>query len=217
MLKRDYILNVIEQFGQAIAHIISSTNLSNYNQAQDQIQQTAQEFLGLSLASLENDSSLDLLSAVRTGRLENDIANWVLLVDLLRVRGDLYRATLQEKAAVNLYLKALDSATEVAQKEEIFPYFQGPIHLVVERLANYVTPFPIAEKLFLCYELGGEYAQAEDLLFDLLETSGDAPAVIEMGLAFYDRLWKLSDFRLLQGGLSRTEVEESMGELLDMV
>jgi tetratricopeptide (TPR) repeat protein len=214
MLKRDYILNIIEQFGRALANIIGLINLADYRLAQETLQQTADNYLGLRVDQLENESALDLLARVRTGRPETDISNWVILTELLCVRGDLYHATGQERVAVETYLKALDAATEVGRKAEIFPYFQAPINQLQERLTNYVLPLPIAQKLFTGYELSGEYAAAEDLLFDLIDTTSNDPAIIEMGLAFYDRLWQISDYRLLQGGLSREEVEESMGELL---
>jgi hypothetical protein len=56
------------------------------------------------------------------------------------------------------------------------------------------------------FEARGQFALAEDALYEWLETgNADAPAE---GLLFYERLASLSDDSLANGGFSRPEVEQ---------
>ncbi|HEV2660598.1 MAG TPA: DUF6483 family protein, partial [Ktedonobacteraceae bacterium] len=67
-------------------------------------------------------------------------------------------------------------------------------------------------KLFAYYELSGQYARAEDTLFDLLET-GNNREMVESGRAFYTRLLAKSDADLQAGNLARDEVDEGLAQL----
>ena len=54
----------------------------------------------------------------------------------------------------------------------------------------------------------GRYADAEDLLFLLIE--GDHPEAVSCGLELFRRLGSQTDERLERGGLSRAEVEDAL-------
>ncbi len=80
-------------------------------------------------------------------------------------------------------------------------------------LEDYELPEYIKSRLVGYYERLGEYGQAEDILFELLEVQPDNVGLIELGRAFYARLLAKSDADLLAGNFSREEVEDGLKQL----
>jgi hypothetical protein len=77
-------------------------------------------------------------------------------------------------------------------------------------------PFELTVLLWRFYEQNGDFARAENVLFELLEEYGVTETVIPHGVAFYERLLARSDFELSSGGLPRDEVEAGLRELRTM-
>lgn len=216
MQRRDYVLAMFEDFGRALARVLRLGDERRFVEAQAETGRAAEEYLGLSAQQLETMLAADLVALTRTGNAEEDTARWLLLVELLQVQGDLYQQEGREAAAVVLYLKALDVATRVSQRRERLPYFITRLDGLMLRLEGYVLPAGIGLPLMHCYEQAEQFAQAEDVLFHLLEDHPGDETILEAGLSLYDRLLQLSDFKLQSGGLPRDEVEESLAELLDL-
>jgi Flp pilus assembly protein TadD len=70
--------------------------------------------------------------------------------------------------------------------------------------------------IFRYYEKTGRYAQAEDVLFEMLEANPSDSDLRASGAAFYARLKKKSPTDLAVGNLSRDEVEEGLEKLKSM-
>jgi hypothetical protein len=77
------------------------------------------------------------------------------------------------------------------------------------------SALPVATQALLMrhYESAGQFAKAEDVLFSILDATGNAPAGLEFGAAFYDRILRQSDAALAGGNLPRPEAEEGFREL----
>ena len=92
-----------------------------------------------------------------------------------------------------------------------------PVMRIAQQVGRDALDQPILD---LAHRLPGRQtaaiAQAEDVLFHLLEDHPGDESILEAGLSLYDRLLQLSDFKLQSGGLPRDEVEESLAELLDL-
>jgi len=63
------------------------------------------------------------------------------------------------------------------------------------------------------YERAGEFAKAEDALFVMLDAEPDNQAIVEFGIAFYERLRPQSDAALNAADLPRAEVEDGLEKL----
>ena len=59
----------------------------------------------------------------------------------------------------------------------------------------------------------GRYAQAEDLLYELLEAAPGSKQMVVQGVSFYQRLLQKSNQELITGNLPRAEIEEGLAEL----
>jgi len=81
---------------------------------------------------------------------------------------------------------------------------------LLDKLDEYELPFEINDLLWRFHEQTGDFAKAEDALFDLLD---DAPDLVPEGIDFYERLATLTDAELLEGDLPRDEVAAGLAEL----
>jgi hypothetical protein len=77
------------------------------------------------------------------------------------------------------------------------------------------APLPVTTNAMLMhhYERIGEFARAEDALFDVLEAEPSNAEFLEFGRSFYQRLLRMNDDALLMGNLPRTEVQAGLADL----
>lgn len=217
MLREDYLLRIIRQAAQAIAHILGLTVEQRYAQALEAIDHTLQEFLGLSSELLARLPESTLLEMMSVGGVA-DAGRILFLAEMLAMQGDIYAAQGDEAEARRRRLKSLNLYLEVARLSE--PSALADQLARIEGLAGALRPSGLPPEtlagLFHCLEATGRYAKAEDALFGLIEASPRPAAAIEEGVAFYERLRTRSDAELVAGDLPRSEVEESLAELAGM-
>jgi tetratricopeptide (TPR) repeat protein len=113
------------------------------------------------------------------------------------------------------YLKALHLQLDVLAREDVFewPEFVPGIEALVLALQDAPLPERTNARLMQHYERAGDYAKAEDAFHALLAADPENQAIVEFGLAFYDRLATQSDETLAAANLPRSEVAEGMAEL----
>ena len=69
----------------------------------------------------------------------------------------------------------------------------------------------IQKRLILHYEREGAYADAEDMLFELIDAGH--PELIPQGIELYERMLAKPDDELERGKLPRDEVEDGLAQL----
>lgn len=219
MVKRDYLLRVIEQLGVAWAGVLRLAGLrqgGQYEEAGQGIDQLARQYLGLTAGALRARSAGELIGLVRLGSTigAGDAATaekLLLLGALLREDAALRAAQHDGDGAAASGLKALQVYLTVVVEEGVTDERAldaiGPLR---ERVAAYELPLTVRELLWRFHEQTGDFAAAEDALFHLLD---DDPALLPDGIAFYERLLALPDEALHAGKLPRDEVEASLAEL----
>ncbi len=207
MYKRDYIMRMIEQLGVAYQAILGRKSAGDYDEAERAISRTGQQLLGFDmdlLRSLSDEAIIALLMRPDA----SDVGAYIIAAELLREQGEIDELRGRAEASYDcnlkslaLYLEACTNAAEWCSEEVVVK-----VRDLTARLAGYELPEHVRRKLFAYCELIGEYAEAENLLFELAEAG--APGAAALGAAFYGRLGALSDAELAQGGLPRDEVEE---------
>ena len=219
MVKRDYLLRVIEQLGVAWAGVLRLAGLrqgGQYEEAGQGIDQLSRQYLGLSSEALRARPAEELIGLVRLGSTigAGDAATaekLLLLGALLREDAALREAQHDSDGAAASGLKALQVYLTVVVEEGVTDERAidaiGPLR---ERVAAYELPLTVRELLWRFHEQTGDFATAEDALFELLD---DDPALLPDGIAFYERLVTLPDEDLRAGNLPRDEVEASLAEL----
>jgi len=215
MITRDYFLRMIQMLAQVLARVLGLRETKQYDEAYDLIRQTSRQFLGVDGKLLNTLSVAELIRLLDLGD-RFDAEKCVVAAELLRMTAELeelqgkhdesYQTSIK---SLNLFLELLFRETGAMPKE----FFEKVDHLI-ESLSLYDLPFELRQKLFRYYDLSGQYAMAEDILFDIV---GEDPGMVNEGVRFYERLRGRTDDDLIRGNLPRYEVEAGLLELTKRV
>jgi hypothetical protein len=216
MIRRDYILRTIEQFIQALARLRSLKQEGRWQEAAGSLDEEFKRFVGLDAQASAKLSETELMARVIQGEPSLAVRDkTLLLTGLLKEAGDVAAAQERLEESHAWYLKGLHLLLETLGREEVFetPGCVPRVEAFVSALAG--TPLPLATeaRLMQYYEYLGEFGRAEDALFAMLEQEPANPALIDFGLAFYERLRRQTDASLEAGNLPRAEVEAGLAEL----
>ena len=140
-----------------------------------------------------------------------------MLASLLQEAGDVAVAQNQAELGRAHYLKGLHLLlhTLAGGYVEDCPEFVPKVETFVTALRDFELPLETLAALMQHYDRSGEFAKAEEALYNMLEQAGENPRILEFGIAFYERLLVQSDADLEVGNLPRSEVESSVVELRD--
>lgn len=210
MIQRDYVMRLVQQLSQALTQVLFRKESKQYQEALEDVQQAGQLFLGLDLNAVEVLTYEDLHAALRA-KNATDTQHTSLVAELLRHQGDCFAFERHAEAARRSYTLALDLYLDLAATGG------GPqladLATRIDLLLEHLDPLALApdaqRKLFRHLAAAGRYAEAEDVLFHLADTH-PTPALYEEGLAFFERLLRMSHRYLKAGNLPYAEVKEGL-------
>ena len=216
MIRRDYILRMIEEFFQILSRIKSLKTSQQWDQAGDELEQGFQRLVGAGAETVSKLSETELLASVIRG--ESTLAvqdKTLILTSLLKEAGDVATGQGRIPEARAFYLKGLHLLLQTPVSEELSgqPGFVPKVELFVQSLSDSPLPLPTLAMLMHHYESGGQFAKAEDALFSMVDLEPNNPALLEFGLTFYQRLQHQPDSVLDFGELPRAELESGAAEL----
>ena len=219
MVRRDYILRMIEQIGVAWSALVKIAGLranGQYEQVELLLEQVLRQHLGFGGDTPGRLTADELIALVRLGQSASVdeaviVERLLLLGAILRERAELSLAQGQPDEAADFAAKALRvDLTVLVEEEHDDERARAALEPLLGLLTDYVVPGQLKEQLWLFHERQGEFADAEDWLFALLE---DEPTMLPEGIAFYERLTALPDEALRRGDLPRDEVVAALVEL----
>ena len=217
MIRRDYILRMIEECVRMLARINSLKQGQRWNEAAEALDVEFQRLAGAGAPAVARLSETELLARLIEGEATQTVRHKTLvLTTLLKEAGDVAAGQNRPDESRECYLKALNLLLETLAREEVFefPEFVPKVELLVAALANDALPLRTHARVMQHYERTGNFAKAEDALFTMLEAEPDNAALVEFGLAFYQRLLAQSDAALDAAKLPRAEAEQARSELL---
>jgi hypothetical protein len=198
MIRRDYILRMIEEFLRALTRIRSLKQAQCWNEADAGLDAEFKKLIGDGTPAVGQLSETELLARLmQDGPTHALREKTLVLTTLLKEAGDLAAAAERTEASRDCYLKALHLLLDMLRRGEVAecPEFVPKVELLREALAATPLPARTHARLMQHYERTSEFARAEDSLFVLLDTEPEYPAIMEFGLAFYHRLLAQSDGR----------------------
>jgi hypothetical protein len=216
MIRRDFILRMIEEWGRALAQIRALRQGGRQEAARQAVDAECEKLAALGVSGIIGLSDTELLARVSEGRLAQTVhLRTLAVVTLLREAGEIADAEERPEEAREIYLKALRLLLEVLSQEDPagFPEFVPGVEAIVTALQAKPLPAQTLALLMRHYEATGQFAKAEDALFSLLDGVGADPAVVGFGRAFYERTLRRSDASLMAGNLPRGEAEQGLNEL----
>jgi hypothetical protein len=216
MIRRDYILQMIEELMQALTQIRALRQGRRWEEARQAVDAQCEKLAGLGARNLAQLSETELLARVAQDQPSAAVRpRLFLIIALLQEAGDIAGGEGLMEEAREIYLKALRLLLEVSAEEEPggHPAFVPRVEALVYCLANEPLPTDTQVLLMRHYESTGQWAKAEDSLFAVLDGTTNDPASLEFGAAFYGRMLRQNDAALSAGNLPRAEAEEGLREL----
>ena len=211
MHEKDYLMRSIQQFGSFLARVLSGISKGSLEETELDLEVGAERYLGLRLdlvLSMSNDALMDLFG--QRGSLE--FGKIYIAAQLLRCEAGVRDAAGCETSR-ELYLRSLGFLLQ--GYPEMDESFEGAASLAIEQILSSMNgrevPVEMCERLLAFQEYRGQYAKAENRLFELLDRGSDQ--VLELGESFYARMLETADEELENGNLPRSEVLEGMSEL----
>jgi hypothetical protein len=218
MIRRDYILRMIEEFMQALSRIRALQKGQRSQEAAVALDEEFNRLVGGGSEALAGLTETELLAKLIKGEPTQVVhAKTLMLTTLLKEAGDLAAAQDRTDGSRSCYLKGLHLLlhTLAGGDPGESPDFVPKIEMFVAALQGAPLPLETNAMLMQHYERSGQFAKAEDALFAMLEAEPQNTRILEFGIAFYQRLEGLSDASLDAGDLPRSEVEAGLAELHD--
>jgi hypothetical protein len=215
MVRRDYILRMIEEFTRALSRITALKADQRWDEANAAIEEELKQLFGSDTAALARKSETELLAlAIRGQPTQATFDRVAILVRLIYEAAEASAARGAAAESDDLYIKGLNLLLEmlVREDENRPPAFLPAIDAFLNPLQNRL-PLVSRGLLMRRYEQTGEFSKAEDALFAMIEADPTNAAIIELGNSFYGRLKGQSDAALEGGNLSRQEIAEGLAEL----
>jgi hypothetical protein len=216
MIRRDYILRMIEDFFQALSRIKSLKNAQQLREAEGSVDQEFQRLIGIDGQTASRLTETELLAKVVQGEPTMAVEEKTLiLATLLKEAGDVLTEQGRRAEGQTSYLKGLHLLLDTLARGELFesPQFVPKVEEFVLALGDAEFPLATYARLMQHYERTGEFAKAEDALFAMLDAEPNNGPLLDHGISFYKRLENQGDKLLEEGNLPRAEVDASLADL----
>src|SRR5215469_7944153 len=216
MIRRDYILRQLEQFAAMLAKITGLARNEQWQEASALTGGELQQLTGVEPQAVLGLSESALLARfIESGPAVVVESKIFMLVTLLKAQGDTLAGQDRLDEARKFYLKGLHVLLETFGRVE--PSERPDFVPTVEAfgIALHDAPLPVTMNAMLMrhYEQIGDYARAEDALFEILDAESPTPELLDFGRMFYQSLLRLTDEALALGNLPRAEVQAGLDEL----
>ncbi len=216
MIRRDYILRMIEEFFGVLSKIAALKQGQLWREAAGQVDEEFKRLIGLRAQAVSGLSETELLAGLIRGEPTQVVqAKTLMLTALLKEAGDVAVGQERVEESRSCYLKGLNLLLDTLARSEVSecPAFVPRVEALVLALADAALPLGTQARLMEHYERVGEFAKAEDALFAMLEAEPENARLVEFGIVFYERLRGRSDGSLQAGNLPRAELEAGLAEL----
>jgi Family of unknown function (DUF6483) len=216
VIRRDYILRMIEEFIQALARVNALKKDERWQEAAGVVDEEFQRLIGSGAEAVGRMSETELLAKLIRGEPTQAVREKTLILTaLLKEAGEAATAQGREEESRSCYLKGLHLLLETLAREETgtLPDFVPRVEVFVAALGGSALPLETQALLMQHYERTEQFAKAEDALFGMLEAEPGNAGLVDFGVSFYERLRGRSDASLAAGNLPRAEIETGLAEL----
>jgi hypothetical protein len=218
MFENDYIMRMIREFAIMLAALVGLKREGKYEEAADLIEGALRRLFQIDLQLVRALSYEDLLGMLNLNA-GVEIEKCTVLAKVLQEQGDLEAARGAGDEGCDSSLKALQITLAVFSSSK---RGQGDEQrLLLNSLLTHLhdNPLPVEARfqLFGFYETTGQFARAEDCLYDLLDQGYRREELISEGLGFYERLLKKDRGDLARGNLPLDEVREGLAQLRSLL
>ncbi|MFL0252345.1 DUF6483 family protein [Clostridium neuense] len=212
MIKNDYSKKMAEEFTSLIKKI-KELNKNNENPFTE-IDVAYKKFLGISSGFANNISIIDLIKLLRTNMVP-DGNKLTVAAKLLLEEGKICEKNDDISNAFYKYEKAFSLMYVVFYNN--FECILNEYEQIGEEVTSLLTEYELDErttyKVFNYYNITGNYAKADEYIFELINNFSDKAKYKNEAVNFYNNLLTKSDEELENGSLSREEVKDALKEI----
>ncbi|UCD99922.1 MAG: hypothetical protein JSV42_04155 [Chloroflexota bacterium] len=214
MLTEDYFMRMINQMLAVLTKIITLRDTGLYNQAQDIINQSLEQLLGIPpdlLRQMDDQSLLNLLTTQE--ELVSD--RLYMVANLYELEGTILHAQNRLSEAELDYARALTFYLEVALRDEsqYSNELTDKIEEMQSKLINRALDTNIYIQLFDYYERLGKFALVEKQISNLLQSDEETTEIVPVLVEYYQSLLKKDDQELIAGGVTRDQIRYQLKSL----
>ena len=216
MIQRDYILRMIEELRRILAAIVALKEERRWQEVEGTLEEQFQRLVGAGASEAVGLSETELAARLVRGEATQFVRDKTLfLIRLLKEAGDAAVAQARPDQGRAFYLKGLNLLLGVLGEHEAseHPDYVPPVEIFTVAVSDAHLPARTQAMLMRHHERKGEFGKAEDALFALLDAAPGSREVLDLGIAFYERLRGQSDAALDAGNLPRQELESGLDEL----
>lgn len=212
-LNDDYLIRMIERVVVAFAKIFLMKDKSSSQEIIDEMNSLSVNKTGLDMDKLENMYTHEILETLGSNILTYE-ENCRIAAELLNVRGDVYLREKDTTSSYNCYLKSFELYLNLSN-EGIRDFVINDIDRIDElegKLDQFSLPIETGILHFRHRFRSGQFAKAEDILFELLNDN-KSDKILEMGYDFYNQLLNKNNDELIKGNFSRDEIQQGIDML----
>jgi tetratricopeptide (TPR) repeat protein len=219
-MQTDWLVQQFSQFGRVLAIILGLKKRQEYRASLEAIEEALNTLLDLDLEKLRDVSPAELFHRLTIAETMMIGREKVLFAaTLLNEAGDVYMAQDQTEESTTCYVQALQLLLELITTDDLvsLPNHTPTVEDMLAKIDPEALPLETWHAAMRYFEKVGAYAQAEDVLFQMLDTVSDDPETISdliaIGDLFYVRIQQQSDVALIAGNLARSEIATGILDL----
>ncbi|MEF3355347.1 DUF6483 family protein [Paenibacillus sp. GYB006] len=211
MFRRDYLLRMVEEMTNMIGKVFELKQKKKHIEALWELDEWLKRQFRLNSQLLNSLPAEDIIDLFRQGSgIEVDQVQQVARI--LEEEGEIYQDQGHTDEGLIRYMKALHLYLYCMLNGANPDILQAPVRIqqLYVKVKGYELPDKTERLSALYREEIGQYAEAENSWYRLVDRDEQYK---EEARVFYQRLLKLEDGILKQGGLPRQEVEEGLYHL----
>jgi Family of unknown function (DUF6483) len=214
MSQRDYILRIAQEFGSVLAQVLYNRQIKDFAAAHKLIDEQSKQVFGMGIGFMRSVPEETLLSMLTAFDMLDTEKCWLLAI-LLKAEGDIYEDQGNASESYYSYIRSLNLFLDVLllgtnnSDRSVVPEIDD----LLARLSDYDLPKRTGVLLFRYLDQAHEYAKAEELLFEMLVTSGPDEEILAYGSSFYQQFLKKSEAALSANNFSKEKAEEGLSQL----
>lgn len=214
MFTEDYIMRMINQMIIVLASIIGLRKAGQYKEAQQLVNQSLEQLLGLDAGLVRQIDESSLLKILTT-QAGLDTDRLYIIAELYEQESYIYFDQENFTSANADFQRALHFYLEIALEDtaEDYPELNHKIKELDQRLGEQALPLDLLFMLFDYYERQQEYGAVERVISRLLDQPDSQTEIKQSVLAYYRGLLDKKDQDLLAGGVSRSHVRSRITTL----
>lgn len=220
MIQKDYFMKIAEMLATVIAKVLLKKDQKKFIEAEQELEEASLSIAGIDLKLVKLFSAEDLIKLIKTSDLF--AGKCIASAELLYEYGKLKELTGNSQESIDSYLKSVQLFIEAVISKDLPD--NSTYILKIEELIPKVNASEVTNKMNLrlldYYALTKQFSKYEDTAFDLLENfdnsdiESDVSETYTKIIRYFQKLKSLPEEELLNGNLSKAEVEEALEEIL---